>query len=199
MMTMNTAAYILDKVRKGASIIFTGTMASGKTTAMNTFIDFVRHDKRGLVIQENDELFSNSHPLFMFQTIRASVDGTETYDLRYLATFGLLMDLDYFIVGETKGREAEQFVEAVYTNTICWESIHAVSARDALQRHAALATSDKFSYKEQLRKLAQGIDLVVYLDHFVIEQITEIKGWDDANETVIYEDVPIVIPKKAET
>lgn len=196
MMTMNTAAYILNKVRQGASIIFTGTMASGKTTLMNTFIDFIRHDKRGLVIQENDELFSNSHPLFMFQTIRMSVDGKEMYDLRYLATFGLLMDLDYFIVGETKGKEAEQFVEAVYTNTTCWESIHAISARDALQRHASLATSDKFTYKEQLRKLAQGIDIVVYVDHFVIEQITEIVGWDDKEEAVIYKDVPITIPKK---
>lgn len=196
MMDYRTAAIILEEVRKGHSIIWTGTMASGKTSQMNTYLDFIKHDQRGLVMQENEELFSNTHPLLQFQNIRPSEDGETLYDLRYLATFGLLMDLNYFMIGEIKGGEAEQFVEAVYTNTTCWGSVHSISAKDALPRIATLAVTDHFSEEEQLRKLAGGIDMVVYLNRFVVEQIVRVKGWDEKNHCPIYEDVPINIPKK---
>lgn len=196
MMDYRTAAIILEEVRKGHSIIWTGTMASGKTSQMNTYLDFIRHDQRGLVMQENEELFSNTHPLMQFQNIRPSEDGETLYDLRYLATFGLLMDLNYFMIGEIKGAEAEQFVEAVYTNTTCWGSVHSISARDALPRIATLAVTKHFSEEEQLRKLSGGIDMVVYLNKFVVEEIVRVKGWDDKNKCTIYESVDINIPKK---
>ena len=196
MMDYRTAAIILEEVRKGGSIIWTGTMASGKTSQMNTYLDFIRHDQRGLVMQENEELFSNTHPLLTFQNIRPSEDGETLYDLRYLATFGLLMDLNYFMIGEIKGGEAEQFVEAVYTNTTCWGSVHSISARDALPRIAALAVTEHYSEEEQLRKLAGGINMVVYLDRFVVEEVVRVKGWDDVHKCPIYENIDINIPKK---
>lgn len=196
MMDYRTASIILEEVRRGGSIIWTGTMASGKTSQMNTYLDFIRHDKRGLVMQENEELFSNTHPLLQFQNIRPSQDGETLYDLRYLATFGLLMDLNYFIIGEIKGSEAEQFTEAVYTNTTCWGSVHSISARDALPRIATLAVTKHFSEQEQLRKLSGGITMVVYLDKFVVEEIVRVKGWDEKNHCTIYEDVEINIPPR---
>lgn len=196
MMDYRTASIILEEVRSGGSIIWTGTMASGKTSQMNTYLDFIRHDKRGLVMQENEELFSNTHPLLQFQNIRPSQDGETLYDLRYLATFGLLMDLNYFIIGEIKGSEAEQFTEAVYTNTTCWGSVHSISARDALPRIATLAVTKHFSEQEQLRKLSGGITMVVYLDKFVVEEIVRVKGWDEKNHCTIYEDVEINIPPR---
>ena len=199
MMDYRTAAIILEEVRAGHSIIWTGTMASGKTSQMNTYLDFIKHNQRGLVMQENEELFSNTHPLLQFQNIRPSEDGETLYDLRYLATFGLLMDLNYFMIGEIKGGEAEQFVEAVYTNTTCWGSVHSISAKDALPRIATLAVTKHFSEEEQLRKLAGGIDMVVYLNKFVVEEIVRVKGWDEKNRCPIYEEVPINIPKKKQT
>ena len=199
MMDYRTAAIILEEVRAGHSIIWTGTMASGKTSQMNTYLDFIKHNQRGLIMQENEELFSNTHPLLQFQNIRPSEDGETLYDLRYLATFGLLMDLNYFVIGEIKGGEAEQFVEAVYTNTTCWGSVHSISAKDALPRIATLAVTKHFSEEEQLRKLAGGIDMVVYLNKFVVEEIVRVKGWDEKNRCPIYEEVPINIPKKKQT
>jgi len=196
MMDYNTAAYLVTKVREGASIVFTGTMASGKTTLMNTLLDFIRHDKRGLVIQENDELFSNTHPLLQFQVIRPSEDGSMKFDLRYLATYGLLMDLEYFVISEIKGKECEQFIEAAYTNTIPWTSVHSPSAEDGLPRLASLGVTEHFGEKEQLRKLATGIDLVVYLEKFCIEEISEVKGWDTVNQKVLYKKIPINVPRK---
>ena len=196
MMDYRTAAIILKAVREGCSILWAGTMASGKTTQMNTYLDYIPHNKRGLVMQENEELFSKTHPLLTFQNIRPAEDGKTMYDLRYLATFGLLMDLNYFVIGEIKGREAEQFVEALSTNTISWGSTHSKSAREALSRVARLAVTEHFTLEEQLRKLATGIDMVVYLEKFSVKEIVKVKGWDEEKSAPIFESVDISIPLK---
>ena len=196
MMDYSTAGYILDAVLSGKSIIWTGTMASGKTSQMNTYLDFIPQNMRGLFAQENEELFSTTHPLLQFQDIRPSEDGDVLYDLRYLLRFALLMDFNYIGIGEIKGGEAEQFAEAVYTNCICWASVHSTGAKEALPRIATLAVTDQYTYTEQLRKLAQGIDLVIYLEDFVVREVTEVIGWDNTSESIIYKDVKINIPKK---
>ena len=196
MMTKQTAAFLLDKVRRGASIVFTGTMASGKSTCINTYHDYIRGDKRGLVVQESDELFSSTQKLFTYQNIRISEDGKKIFDLRYLTRYALLMDVDYLINGEIKGAESEQYVEAVFANIVTMTSVHSPGAFKALPRLADLATTDQFSRKQQLRKLAEGVDYVVYLDKFVVMEIAEVVGWDEKAEDVIYNNVPITIPKK---
>ncbi|WP_026653386.1 ATPase, T2SS/T4P/T4SS family [Butyrivibrio proteoclasticus] len=196
MMSAQTAAYLVDKVRRGASIIFTGTMASGKSTCINTMIDFIRHDKRGLVVQENDELFSKTHPLFTFQNIRPSEDGQYTYDLSYLTTFGLLMDIDYLINGEIKQKEAIQYVDAVSRNIICWTSIHSTSARAGIEQVATLGASDNRPKEEALKVLCEQTDLVVYIDKFVIKEIAEIEGYDEETHKIKFKPVEIKIPKK---
>ncbi|AOZ97820.1 ATPase, T2SS/T4P/T4SS family [Butyrivibrio hungatei] len=196
MMSPQTAAYLVDKVRRGASIIFTGTMASGKSTCINTMLDFIRHDKRGLVVQENDELFSKTHPLFTFQIIRPSEDGQYTYDLSYLTRFGLLMDIDYLINGEIKGGEAAQYVDAVSRNIICWTSIHSTSARAGIEQVATLGSTKDRPKNEALRVLCEQTDLVVYIDEFVIKEIAEIEGWDEDKQKIKFKPVDIKIPKK---
>ncbi len=194
--TYKTAAFIIDKVRRGASIIWTGTMASGKSTGMNTFLDFFRHDKRGLVVQENDELFSKTHPLFMFQNIRPSEDGKFTYDLSYLTRFALLMDIDILVNGEIKGPEAEQYVDGVSRNIICWTSVHSTGARAGLDQIASLAVTEKRNKQECKRVLAEGTDFVIFIDKFQILEIGAVKGWDEKKNDYILELVPIEIPKK---
>lgn len=70
---------------------------------MNALIEHIPHDKSGLVIQENEELFSNTHPDLMFQHIvSAHGEGKIKYDLKDLSRNGLLVDLDYFIIGEIR-------------------------------------------------------------------------------------------------
>ena len=118
------------------------------------------------------------------------------FDLRYLTRYALLMDVDYLINGEIKGAESEQFIEAVFANIVTMTSVHSPGAFKALPRLADLGTTDQFSRKQQLRKLAEGIDYIVYLDKFVVMEIAEVVGWDEEAEDVIYNNVPITIPKK---
>ncbi|MEG1640687.1 MAG: ATPase, T2SS/T4P/T4SS family, partial [Ruthenibacterium sp.] len=116
MMDEQTAAYLIDRAQNGEGMLFCGKGASGKTTMMNVLIDYIPHDKSGLVIQENEELFSNSHPDLMFQhTVANRGEGKIEYGLSDLARNGLLVDLDYFVIGEIKGGEALYLLNAVYT------------------------------------------------------------------------------------
>ena len=101
MMDTKTAAYLLDKVKDASGILFTGKGASGKTTLMNTLLEEISYNNSCLVIQENEELFTTSHPDMMFQhVVTARHKGEQEYDLKDLARNGLLTDLDYFIIGE---------------------------------------------------------------------------------------------------
>ena len=191
MMNYKTAAYLVNKARSGTGIIFTGGMASGKTTLQNTLLEYVSHGKRGLCLQENDELFTNTHPQITFQKLTQSPDGTQVFDLKYLSTFGLLRDIDIFIVGELKSGECKQFVDAVFSNTICWATVHSPSDRDALPRIADLAKYDSDYSEEDLLKRLCALGLVVFIDHFKVKKISEVVGWDAENKCVKYKTVKI--------
>ena len=118
-----TADYLIDRLINGEGMFFTGKGASGKTTLMNFLIDYIPSNKSGLAIQENEELFSETHPDIMFQhLVESRGEGKIKYTLRDLTINGLLTDLDYFIIGEIKGGEAADFLNASYTGHVCLAS-----------------------------------------------------------------------------
>ncbi len=188
MMDAKTAAMLVDKVRQGYSFIFCGEMSSGKTSLLNTLFEFIPYNRSGLCIQENEELFADKHPNFIFQNIAHSSDGQVVFDLRYLSTFGLLMDISYFIVGELKGPEAKYFIDQVYANTTCWATVHCPSSVDALPRIVDLAKYEAdYSEEALLKRLASQKLGVVFIDHFKVREISYVKGFDTASGEVIYD------------
>lgn len=66
MMTPEISDYLKEKAQTASGILFSGKGASGKTTLMNALLDCIPKNRSGLVIQENEELFSNIHPDLMF-------------------------------------------------------------------------------------------------------------------------------------
>ena len=101
---------------------------------MNTLLEEISYNNSCLVIQENEELFTTSHPDMMFQhVVTARHKGEQEYDLKDLARNGLLTDLDYFIIGEIKGGEALYFLNAADTGHKCWASCHGNSSTEAIK------------------------------------------------------------------
>lgn len=90
---------------------------------MNTLIEEIPHDKSGLFIQENEELFTlpvkdGGHPEIMFEHIVSNKgEGKVKYTLGALTQTGLLQDLDYIGIGEIKGDEAGGIYESVIYGT----------------------------------------------------------------------------------
>ena len=189
-MTAQMAAYLKQKASGDGGMIWCGKGGSGKTTGMNAFLDEIPADKSCLVIQENEELFSHVHPEMMFQHIVTNHgDGKVSYQLEDLARNGLLMDLDYFVIGEIKGREALYFLNASYTGHRCWASLHAMSAKEAMTKLADYAKYAGSYTREQVLEMFQDLRTVIFLKDFRIREITQIEGFDEKEKNLIYKTV----------
>ena len=195
MMSHEQAVYLKDKVIESGGILFTGKGASGKTTLMNTLIEEIPHDKSGLFIQENEELFTlpvkdGGHPEIMFEHIVSNKgEGKVKYTLGALTQTGLLQDLDYIGIGEIKGDEAAAFMKASYTGQQCWATVHGRNSKEAIIKLADyIKQAVHYEFDECLRMLT-GIETIVYMKNFKIEEISEIHGYDEDKKKLIIERV----------
>ena len=187
--TQETADYLAKRVVEGGGILLCGQGGSGKTTAMNWLIDRIPHDKSGLVIQENEELFSD-HPDMMFQhTVQNRGEGKIEYNLGDLARNGLLTDIDYFIIGEIKGGEALYLLNAVYTGAKGMASVHGASAEEAMKKLVDyIKYNSDYTQSEALQMLVH-LDTVVFMKDFKVAEIAEVKGYDEVKGNLIYKKI----------
>lgn len=172
--------YLEKKLETDNMVLFTGKGGSGKTTIMNYLIDQISHQKAGVVIQENDELFSNTHPEMIFQHIVTNNgEGKIQYTLKDLAVNGLLIDVDWIIIGEIKGGEAMYFMVAANTGHQCMASVHGNSAIEAMDKLIDYITWESRYSQEEIAKMFRYMDITVgYCEDFKLAEITNIKGYD---------------------
>ena len=187
MLDEKTKEYLIDKAKNGTGLLFTGKGASGKTTLMNALLEEIPEDKSGLVIQESEELFSNKHPELMFQHIIMNRgEGKIQYNLGDLARQGLLMDLDYFIIGEIKGEEARYFLNAAYTGHKCWASVHGMNSIEAIDKLTDYIKDATNYSKTDILKMLKYISPIVYMENYKVKEISEIIGWDEKEKQLIF-------------
>jgi len=191
MFSLYQIAYLIQAVETGSSMLFCGKGGSGKTTLINLLLDYFPYHSSILCIQENDEMFSDYHPDIICQnTIENRGEGIH-YTLKDLAKNGLLLDIDWFIIGEVKGEEARYLFDASCTGASCMTTLHASCAEEALIRLADLAKrASDYSQEDILRILSNNFSYVIYMEDFKIKELIEIRGWDNEKNSVIYESVP---------
>ncbi len=189
-----TAAYLINAAQNYSGIVFTGKGSAGKTTLMNYLIDYVPKDMSGLCIQESDELFTKTHPFIQFQRVTTNADGKKAYSLKDLSINGLLTDIDYFFIGETKGAEAKYFTNAAYTGNRCWTSVHSPNSHGALPKIADYAKYESDYTKDDILQMLTSLQCVVFLKNFKVAQISEVMGWDSDRREIIYKDIPLDDP-----
>lgn len=183
-MDEQTANYLLWAARNAKGMVFTGKGSSGKTTVMNTLLEYTPSDASGLVIQESEELYSGK-PEMTFEHI------TDQYDLKALAKNGLLTDIDYFIIGEIKGDEALDFIVAATTGNKAWCSVHGSSTMGGLDRLADyIMKANKSKYdKAQAMSMLKDLQVVVFMKNFKVAEISEITGYDPATQQLTFRTV----------
>ena len=181
-MDETVANYLIWAAKAAKGVVFTGKGSSGKTTMMNTLLEYTPANASGLVIQESEELFSN-RPEMTFEHI------TEQYDLKALAKNGLLTDIDYFIIGEVKGEEAMYFINACDTGNKAWCSVHSPNSKEAISKLADYVMyASKYNRKEALYMLKE-LQVVVFMKNFKVAEISEVIGWDAEKEDLKYRTV----------
>lgn len=184
-----TADYLEQRITTGEGMLFCGQGGSGKTTCMNYLIDLIPDEYSGLIIQENEELFSN-HPDMAFEhTVQNRGEGKIEYNLGDLARNGLLTDIDYFVIGEIKGGEALYLLNAVYTGARGWASVHGSSATEAMKKLVDYIKYNSDYTQEEALQMLLHLNTVVFMDHFHVKEITEVVGYDEKKGDLIYKKV----------
>lgn len=176
-----TIAEYLDRRRDDGYVLICGKNGSGKTHLLNAMLDEIPDEESVLVVQENEELFSNTHPDMMFQHIAVRRgDKKINYSLKELVINGLLTDIDHIIIGEIKGEEALHFITAALTGCHGMTTIHSIDAKGALDKLADYCKWASDYSREEILKLLSCVRTIVYIDDFKVQEIAENHGWDDS-------------------
>ena len=153
-------------VRARLNIIVSGGTASGKTTLLNALSQFVPGRERIVTVEDAAELSLNQEHVIRLETRPPNVDGRGAVTIRDLVRNSLRMRPDRIIVGEVRGGEALDMLQAMNTgHEGSLTTVHANNAYDALSRLETLATmSDvEVPFAAIRDQVNSAIDLVVQL------------------------------------
>lgn len=187
MMDEEAARLLVQRFRQGSTLICGGN-SSGKTTLLNALKETLPDNMAILVAQQADELTTKFHPDMMFlHSLPGSGESQISYDLKNISIAGLTMDVDFFIIGEVKGAEALYLLNAAYTGQICAATIHAPSADRAPNKLVDYAMYDSRYSRDELMKMMDCFQTLVFMENYRVKQIYAAKGWDEKLHDLKYE------------
>jgi pilus assembly protein CpaF len=174
-------------VKSRLNVIISGGTGSGKTTLLNVLSRFIPGDERIITIEDAAELQMKQEHVVRLETRPPNIEGKGEVVQRDLVRNSLRMRPDRIIVGEVRGKEAFDMLQAMNTgHDGSLTTIHANSARDALMRletMVAMASMDIPS--EFLRKfIASAINVIIQVSRMVdgrrklisLQEITGMEG-----------------------
>jgi len=187
MMDQEIAHLLVQRFGQGSTLICGGN-SSGKTTLLNALKETLPDHMAILVAQQADELTTKSHPDMMFlHSLPGNGESQVSYDLKNISIAGLTMDVDFFIIGEVKGEEAVYLLNAAYTGQLCAATIHAPSADRALNKLVDYAMNESRYSRDELMKMMDCFETLVYMEHYQVKQIYAGMGWDEERHDLKYE------------
>ena len=187
MLDRETAELLVERFGSGSTLI-SGGNSSGKTTLLNALKETLPDDCAVLVAQQADELTTMDHPDMMFlHSLPQVSEGAVKYDLKNISIAGLTMDVDFFIIGEVKGDEAIYLLNAAYTGQMCAATIHAPSAMKAPEKLVDYCMYESRYSKRELMKMMECFNTLVFMEHYKVKEIYDLKGYDDATSNFVFE------------
>ena len=164
--TKEAADFLKTLVRAGYNIFVSGGTGSGKTTFLNALSNFVEEDERVITIEDSAELqLKNIKNLISLETRSATDEGTTEISIRDLIKTSLRMRPDRVIVGEVRGPEALDMLQAMNTgHDGSMSTGHANSPKDMLARLETMVLMGIEMPLLAIRsQIASGIDIVIHL------------------------------------
>jgi len=183
-MTLEMARFLEEAVKARKNILVSGGTGSGKTTLLNVLSLFIPSGERVITVEDSAELKLTHRNLVTLEARPANIEGKGRISIRDLVINTLRMRPDRIIVGECRGPEALDMLQAMNTGhdgslTTC----HANSPRDALSRleNMVLMAGMELPSSAIREQIASAIDLVVQQMRLLdgsrkIVKITEITG-----------------------
>ncbi|OWA34439.1 pilus assembly protein [Saccharibacillus sp. O16] len=181
------AEFLKTLIRSRYNIFISGGTGSGKTTFLNALSQYIPPDERIITIEDSAELQIVTVPnLVSLETRNANVEGKGEISIRDLIRSSLRMRPNRIVVGEVRGAEALDMLQAMNTgHDGSLSTGHANSARDMLSRLETMVLSGAELPVEVVRQqIASAIDLFVHLSRLRdrsrrVMEISEVIGMKD--------------------
>lgn len=185
--TVEGAQFLDAAMRLGKNILVSGGTGSGKTTLLGLLCGRIPPGQRIIVIEDSTELKVDYEHVVFFETRMANDQGKGGVSIRDLVISSLRLRPDRIIVGEVRGSEALELIQAMNTgHKGCMGTVHANAATESLTRLQALAQSSdaKISETALTMQIASAVDLIVQVNRYSdgsrkISSITEVLGQDE--------------------
>jgi pilus assembly protein CpaF len=173
-------------VKAQLNILVTGGTGSGKTTLLNVLSESIPHDERIVTIEDSAELQLRQPHVVRLETRPPNIEGAGQVEQRQLVINALRMRPDRIIVGEVRGSEAIDMLQAMNTgHDGSLTTLHANTTRDALHRLETMVSMANLNLPEKgvRQQIASAIDLVIHVSrlsdgHRKIVSIAEIVGME---------------------
>lgn len=158
--------YLRARVEARDNIIVVGGTGSGKTTFLNMISQWIAADERILTIEDAAELRLNHDHVVRLETRPPNLEGERAVSARDLVRNALRMRPDRIIVGEVRGDEVLDMLQAMNTgHDGSMTTLHANSPRDAVHRLQLLAGFAGFAGDERtfLHQVGSAVDIIVHV------------------------------------
>src|SRR5229473_3454894 len=168
------------------NVLVSGGTGSGKTTTLNVIARFIPHNQRVITIEDAAELQIDHPHVIALEHRPPNVEGKGELTIRQLLRNSLRMRPDRILVGEVRGAEALDMLQAMNTgHDGSMSTIHSNSARDALSRLETMVmmASIDIPFEAVRAQIASAVNLIVHQARMPdgrrkIAQIAEVVGYD---------------------
>jgi Flp pilus assembly CpaF family ATPase len=194
--TRSAAEFLRACVINERNILVCGGTGSGKTTLLNVLSSFIPHKQRIVTIEDTTELKLVQEHVVSLESKPANVEGTGAYTIRDLLKNALRMRPDRIIVGECRGPEALDMLQAMNTgHDGSLTTVHANSCEEVLQRLEVLVLmAADLPVPAIHRQIESAVDIVLNITRSsggkrIVTQISEVAGVDPADGRVRIRDI----------
>jgi len=194
-MTEKMGEFLRACVLAHLNVIISGGTGSGKTTLLNVLSSFIPEEERIVTIEDAAELQLQQDHIVRLETKSPNLDGRGAVSIRDLVRNSLRMRPDRIVVGEVRGGEALDMLQAMNTgHDGSLTTLHANTPRDALSRLETLVlmAGMDLPLKVVRQQIASAVDLIVQQTRLTdgsrkVTAITEVAGME--GDTVVLTDV----------
>jgi pilus assembly protein CpaF len=194
-LTQNMAEFLRACVLARLNIVISGGTGSGKTTLLNVLSSYIPEEERIVTVEDAAELQLQQEHVVRLETKTASIDGRGAVAVRDLVKNCLRMRPDRIVVGECRGGEALDMLQAMNTgHDGSLTTVHANSPRDAISRLETLVlmAGMDLPLKVVRQQIASAVDVIVQQSRLKdgsrkVIAITEVAGME--GDTVVLTDV----------
>lgn len=186
-LSVEAAGFLRELVKAKYNILISGGTGSGKTTFLNVLSGFVGNNERVVTIEDSAELqLQGLDNLVSLETRNGNREGCEEISIRKLIRTSLRMRPDRIIVGEVRGAEAVDMLQALNTgHDGSMSTAHANSSEDLLFRLESMVLMGmEIPLSAVRRQIASGVDIIVHVSRMRdlsrrVEEIREVLGCDE--------------------